>query len=100
MGLSAERHGGCTDCVQGTAGATIISPNNKTPDGIDLEGTNRIVIDGFTIDNEEGTITRAGIRVCNNSNVVIQNNTTTKNRTWGIYTRTIRSCRERAHSRR
>src|SRR5205085_435102 len=42
-------------------GAAITSRNGKTPDGIDLEGTSYVVVDGFTVTND-GSIGRAGIR--------------------------------------
>jgi len=71
---------------KGMPGATITSRNNKTPDGIDLEGASYITIDGFTINNADGSIQRAGIRAIGDSNVLIQNNYTTQNGTWGIYT--------------
>jgi parallel beta-helix repeat protein len=67
-------------------GAVIHSRNPKTPDGINLEGASYIVIDGFTIDNGDGSIARAGIRATSDSHVVIRNNTTDQCGTWGIFT--------------
>jgi parallel beta-helix repeat protein len=68
------------------SGATIVSPNAKTADGIDLEGASYIVLDGFTVNNQSGAITRAGIRAVNDTGVVIRNNTTDHNGEWGIFT--------------
>jgi parallel beta-helix repeat protein len=67
-------------------GAVIHSRNPKTPDGIDLEGASYIIIDGFTIDNAHGSITRAGIRATHGSHVIMQNNNTDHCGTWGIFT--------------
>lgn len=69
------------------AGSVIINTRNaKTADGIDLESSNYITIQGFTINNATGLITRAGIRSVTNQNVVIRNNITDHNGTWGIFT--------------
>ena len=67
-------------------GATIDSRNEKTPDGINLEGASYIVIEGFTIENADGSIGRAGIRSVTNSHVVIRGNSTDDCGTWGIFT--------------
>ena len=67
-------------------GATIVSRNNKTPDGIDLEpGCSDIVIDGFTVNNSDGSIRRAGIRICGSDRVHVINNDCENNGTWGIF---------------
>src|SRR6266481_3906096 len=76
------------------AGSVIINLRNAaTNDGIDLEGSSYVTIDGFTIDptlGTGGTIGRAGIRVVpissNPTGVVIRNNTVNKCGVWGIYT--------------
>jgi len=67
-------------------GATITSKNNTTADGINLEGSSYIVIDGFTITNTGGSITRAGIRSVTNTDVVIRNNTISGMGIWAIFT--------------
>jgi hypothetical protein len=67
-------------------GATVISNNTHTDDGINLEGSSYVVIDGFTINNTGGSITRAGIRSVGNTGVVIRNNTVSGMGTWGIFT--------------
>ena len=56
-------------------GVVIDAPNPYTADGIDLEGASYINIEGFTVDNTSGTITRAGIRSVTNTNVLIEDNT-------------------------
>src|SRR5262249_12431136 len=69
------------------AGSVIITSRNaKTPDGIDIENSRYIIINGFTVDNADGSITRAGIRSVTNTNVTIENNDTDHNGTWGIFT--------------
>lgn len=71
---------------KGEKGAMIKTRNNKTPDGINLEGCSYIVIDGFTINNDAGTIGRAGIRSVQNSHVIIRNNIVDGCNNWGIFT--------------
>ena len=61
---------------------TIISQNNVTPDGINIENADWVVIDGFYIIG----IQRAGIRVAVSEHVVIRNNLCSNNGTWGIFT--------------
>jgi hypothetical protein len=68
------------------SGATIILRNNKTADGINLEGASYITVDGFTITNAGGTITRAGIRAVTDTGVVIRNNKVDGMGDWGIFT--------------
>jgi len=70
---------------QAEPGAVITSKNNTTNDGIDIEGSSYIVIDGFTISNIEGSITNAGIRSVGNTGIVLRNNTITSTGTSGIY---------------
>ncbi|HEV3162530.1 MAG TPA: NosD domain-containing protein, partial [Isosphaeraceae bacterium] len=68
-------------------GATIVSRNNKTADGIDLEpGDSYVNIVGFTVNNASGSITRAGIRVTGSDHVNVIGNTASGNGTWGIFT--------------
>jgi hypothetical protein len=88
MGWDAPQSGTASAQItfKGEAGATITSRNVHTADGIDLEpGCNYITIEGFTVNNADGSITRAGIRVCSD-NVSILNNDTDNNGTWGIFT--------------
>ncbi len=66
-------------------GAVIDTRNATTPDGINLEGADYTVIDGFTITND-GSITRAGIRSVVNTGVVLRNNHIDGMGTWGIFT--------------
>lgn len=70
----------------GEAGANITDRNSKTPDGIDLEGTDYVVVEGFYIDNTLGGITRAGIRSVDNRGAVIRNNAADLCGQWGIFT--------------
>ncbi len=65
---------------------TISSRNHKTPDGIDIENSNYIIIQGFTITNAAGNIDRAGIRTVTNHNITLRNNVLDHNGTWGIFT--------------
>ncbi|HEX5242894.1 MAG TPA: right-handed parallel beta-helix repeat-containing protein, partial [Tepidisphaeraceae bacterium] len=73
-------------------GSVIIAgANNKTEDGIDIEGgdpggCNWITVKGFTVDNSDGSITRAGMRISGgNANVSLIDNVTTNCGTWGIF---------------
>jgi parallel beta-helix repeat protein len=67
-------------------GATIVSKNARTADGIDLEGASYVTIQGFTITNAGGTIARAGIRSVTNDHVLIRGNTVDGMGRWGIFT--------------
>jgi parallel beta-helix repeat protein len=67
-------------------GVVIDGPNPDTPDGINLEGASYIIIQGFTINNPAGLITRAGIRSVGNTNVIIRNNSVDGAGRWGIFT--------------
>jgi hypothetical protein len=68
------------------AGATITSRNNKTADGINLEGASYIIIDGFTITNAGGTIANSGIRCVVDTGVILRNNVIDGMGKWGILT--------------
>jgi parallel beta-helix repeat protein len=72
--------------VKAESGAEINDVNSRTADGINLEGASYIIIDGFTINNTKGTITRAGIRAVTDTGVIIRNNTIDSCGTWGILT--------------
>lgn len=70
------------------AGATITSRNTTTADGIDIERSNYIIIDGFKITND-GSMTRSAIRSSGGGiGDVIRNNTVQMNAgdNYGIYT--------------
>lgn len=73
-------------------GVVINAKNPNTADGIDLEGSSYVTINGFDVENPSGgTITRAGIRAvwnltANAHGVIIENNTTNNCGTWGIFT--------------
>lgn len=71
---------------QASTGAKIIRKNPTTDDGINLEGANYVIIDGFEISNNEKTISRAGIRSVTNEGVIIRNNTIDGMGRWGIFT--------------
>lgn len=62
--------------------AVINFRNTKTPDNINIEGTDYIVIDGFVVKNAG----RAGIRVAESWGVVVKNCRVGPNATWGIFT--------------
>jgi parallel beta-helix repeat protein len=64
------------------SGVTINARNAVTPDGVNLEGADYVVIDGFHIVG----LPRAGIRSVTNTNAVIRNNVCDNNARWGIFT--------------
>jgi len=59
---------------------SITSDNGTTPDGINLEGADYIVVDGFTVNDR----TRAGIRTVLSEFVTIRNCSCGNNGRWGI----------------
>lgn len=63
-------------------GTTIDEDNDRTPDGINLEGASFVVIEGF----ESSGRTRAGFRAVNGDQVVFRNNVAADNGKWGILT--------------
>jgi hypothetical protein len=67
-------------------GAVIEGRNDETADGINLEGSSYVVIDGFTVDNASGNIDRACIRTVSGRNVTVRNNDVSGCGTWGIFT--------------
>jgi hypothetical protein len=67
-------------------GAVIEGRNDDTPDGINLEGSSYVVIDGFAVDNASGNIDRACIRTVSGRNVTVRNNDVSGCGTWGIFT--------------
>jgi hypothetical protein len=72
---------------QAQSGVVIDAPNSHTADGIDLEGCSYVTIEGFTVTNPSGSISRAGIRAAGTSwGDVIENNSITGAGEWGIFT--------------
>jgi parallel beta-helix repeat protein len=61
---------------------TIDVRNTTTPDGINIENADWIVIDGFEVKDQP----RAGIRIVLSDFVVIKNNDCHNNYRWGIFT--------------
>src|SRR5215212_3264330 len=64
------------------AGVTINARNAVTPDGINLEGADYVVVEGFNVVG----LPRAGIRSVINTGAVIRNNNCDDNDRWGIFT--------------
>jgi parallel beta-helix repeat protein len=62
--------------------ARILTENGVTPDGINVENADWVVIDGFIVNG----IARAGIRVAVSEHVVVKNNVCSYNDRWGIFT--------------
>ncbi len=60
----------------------INQPNTVTNDGINIEGADWIVIDGFKVINQP----RAGIRIAVSDFVTVKNNSCSSNSRWGIFT--------------
>jgi len=87
MGWNSPQNGTASAPItwQASSGVVIDAPNNETADGIDLEGSSYIIIEGFTVDNTNGSITRAGIRSVVNTNVIIRDNTAEQCGEWGIF---------------
>jgi parallel beta-helix repeat protein len=63
-------------------GVNIVADNPITPDGINVEGADHVVIDGFTVTGR----TRAGIRAALSDFVTVRNCTAGDNGRWGIFT--------------
>ncbi|MBI3767451.1 MAG: right-handed parallel beta-helix repeat-containing protein [Deltaproteobacteria bacterium] len=63
------------------AAVQITADNGMTPDGINVEGADHVVIDGFIVNDR----TRAGIRVAVASFVTVRNCHTGHNGRWGIF---------------
>ena len=84
----SERSGSASAPItfEAEKGAVINTPNAKTADGINLEGASYVTIKGFTVDNADGKITRAGIRSVTNNHVVLSGNTIDRAGRWGIFT--------------
>jgi parallel beta-helix repeat protein len=88
MGYSGSQDGTLSHptVIKADSGAILNDKNNRTADCINLEGASYVTIDGFTIKNTKGTITRAGIRAVTDSGVIIRNNIIDSCGTWGILT--------------
>lgn len=84
VGFDLRTDGTATDPITFSAepGAVIDQRNARTPDGINLEGADYIVIEGFTLIG----LPRAGIRAVLNHHVTIRNNRADQNGRWGIFT--------------
>jgi parallel beta-helix repeat protein len=84
QGFDLERPGSpgnpITFVADGTA-VQITADNGTTPDGINVENTHDVVIDGFIVNDR----TRAGIRVAESQFVTVRNCHTGHNGTWGIF---------------
>jgi parallel beta-helix repeat protein len=83
QGFYLDRSGSAGNPITFIAdGAVSIDEDNDfTPDGINIEGADYVVIDGFTVDNR----TRAGIRTALSSFVTVRNCSTGFNGRWGIF---------------
>ena len=64
------------------AGVEIVADNPSTPDGINVEGADHVVIDGFRVSGR----TRAGIRAALSNFVTVRNCIAADNGRWGIFT--------------
>ena len=62
--------------------ARVVADNASTPDGINIEGADYVVIEGFRIDGRG----RAGIRAVLCEHVTLRNNVLDANDRWGIFT--------------
>ncbi len=62
--------------------ARVVADNASTPDGINIEGADHVVVQGFRIDGRG----RAGIRAVLCEHVVIRDNVLDANDRWGIFT--------------
>jgi len=60
----------------------ITQRNSKTPDGINIEGADHVVVEGFVIDG----MPRAGIRLTHSKQSVVRRIHADHNRSWGIFT--------------
>lgn len=61
---------------KGSDGVFIVARNNKTPDGINVEGPDHVVIEGFTVaPRADQDAWRSGIRTVQSEHVEIRNNT-------------------------
>jgi hypothetical protein len=68
------------------SGADVTSSNGSTGDAIDIENCNYVTVEGATITNDGGDITRAGIRLAECDNFQILDNNVNGMGEWGLYT--------------
>ncbi|HEY8505387.1 MAG TPA: FG-GAP-like repeat-containing protein [Gemmataceae bacterium] len=80
--LSADGTAAAPITFRAEPGVVVNAPNPRTPDGINLEGADYVVVEGFTVTG----VPRAGIRSVINHHVTIRNNTADLNGRWGIFT--------------
>ncbi|HEX2974219.1 MAG TPA: right-handed parallel beta-helix repeat-containing protein, partial [Tepidisphaeraceae bacterium] len=71
---------------QADSGVLINSRNASTEDAINLEGASYVTIDGFKIAPASGATIRAGIRVVENTGVIIRDNNIDRPAWFGIMT--------------
>ncbi len=84
VGFDLRTDGTASDPITFSAqpGVVIDQRNARTPDGINLQGADYIVVEGFTLIG----LPRAGIRSAVNHHVTIRNNRADQNGRWGIFT--------------
>lgn len=83
MYLSTSGTSGNPIVFKATGNSAVVNqPNATTNDGINVEGADWIVIDGFRVINQP----RTGIRVVLSDNCVVRNNFCDNNSRWGILT--------------
>lgn len=68
--------------ADGEPAPRVVADNASTPDGINVEGADYIVIEGFEVDGRG----RAGIRAVLCDHVTIRRNSLDLNQRWGIFT--------------
>src|ERR1700683_3694737 len=68
------------------SGAQIDSADGSTSDAIDIEGCKFVTVEGVTITDPGGDISRAGIRLADCDNASILSNNISGTGGWGIYT--------------
>jgi hypothetical protein len=71
-----------TFLAEGPGVVEIVADNPGTPDGINIEGADHVVIDGFRVTGR----TRAGIRAALSDFVTVRNCVAGDNGRWGIFT--------------
>jgi parallel beta-helix repeat protein len=83
-GFDLRRDGTAANRITFSAepGVVVNVRNERTPDGINLEGADYVTIEGFTVVE----VPRAGIRSVVNDGVILRNNRCDANGRWGILT--------------